>query len=201
MTYQIIQPPFTLEFSKMPKDALKAYYKWFRDQIPVRVGEIAKAVRASPTFSSWEPDFTPDSLVPLGAWLAEGITTRARTSEEIQELETDKPYPIQIPDHILTNRSYSLAVDVGMYLSQVLLKNHPALLWHHPLEDKRDADYGQPVLVGAGPTPLNPVMVVLTLTFGLADRTRSPARLRELYEIWKDLLVRGKAPAPPPRRS
>src|SRR5437667_91061 len=83
---------------------------------PERVGEIAKAVRASPTFSSWEPDFTPDSLVPLGAWLAEGITTRARTSEEIQELETDKPYPIQIPDHILTNRSYSLAVDVGMYL-------------------------------------------------------------------------------------
>ncbi len=35
MTYQIIQPPFTLEFSKMSKNELKAYDKWFRSEIRV----------------------------------------------------------------------------------------------------------------------------------------------------------------------
>ncbi len=194
MTYQIIQPPFTLEFSKMSKNELKAYDKWFRSEIPIRIRELAHAVGESPAFASWQPDFKPESLVPLGEWLAKELETRPRTENEIRDLSKDNPYPIDIPDKTLSNRSYSLAMDTAMYLSQVLLKNNPSLRWNQSLDDKSYADYGQPLLVGPAPLPLNPVRVTLAVAFGIVRGTDTAAGLRELYDIWTDLLIRGKAP-------
>jgi hypothetical protein len=42
-------------------------------------------------------------------------------------------------------------MDIGMYFSQVLMKNYPSLKWEQPLGNKRFADYDQPCLVGFGP--------------------------------------------------
>ncbi len=148
MTYQIIQPPFTLEFVKMKKGELKDYDKWFHSQVPVRVQELARTVRETPEFHSWQADCSPESLLSLAAWLQMEVETRPRTEEEIRDWAQDNPYPIEIPTRTLTNRSYSLAVDAGIYLSQVLVKSHPSLRWRQTLDDKRNADYGQPVLVG-----------------------------------------------------
>ncbi|TME89649.1 MAG: hypothetical protein E6I44_02865 [Chloroflexi bacterium] len=194
MSYETIQPPFTLEFLKMSKDELRNYEKWFRSQIPIRIRQLADAVKATPGFSAWEPGFTPHSLGRLGEWLAEEVETRPRTEAEIRELARDSPYPIDIPKETLTNRSYSLAVDTGMYFSEVLLRNNPSLKWQHALDDKRSANYGQPVLVGRGSVPLNPVRIALTLAFGLVDRSVTATRLLELYDIWTDMLIRGKPP-------
>jgi hypothetical protein len=199
MTYQIIQPPFTLEFTKMSKDQLRAYDEWFRTQIPLRVRELTDAVRETAEFSGWDADFTPESLGRLGEWLTNEIETRARTETEIRELARDNPYPIEIPEQTLTNRSYSLAVDTGMYLSEVLLRNHRSLRWHQVLHDKRSANYGQPLLLGAGPVPLNPVRVALAFAFGLVRGSASAEELRELFNIWTDMLIHGKPPSRGPK--
>jgi hypothetical protein len=194
MSYETIQPPFTLEFTKMSKDELRQYDKWFRAQIPVRIGQLAAAVKATPGFSSWVADFTPESLIGLGEWLALEVETRPRTKAEIRELARENPFPSDIPKATLTNRSYSLAVDTGMYFGEVLLRSNPSLKWQQVLDNKRNVNYGQPVLVGRGRVPLDPVRIALTLEFGLVDHTVSAARLRELYEIWTDMLIRGKPP-------
>ena len=194
MSYETIQPPFTLEFTKMSKDELRNYDKWFRSQMPVRIGQLAAAVRETPGFIAWEPDFTPESLGRLGEWLSKEVETRPRTEAEIRELARESLHPIDIPKETLTNRSYSLAVDTAMYFSEVLLRENPSLKWKQALDDKRNANYGQPVLVGRGPVPLNPVRIAVTLAFGFADRSASVARLRELHGIWTDMLLRGKPP-------
>ena len=189
MTYRTIQPPFTLEFHKMPKDELRAYYHWFQGQIPGRIPELEQAVQETPGFERWRADATPSSLDALGEWFVGQVETRPRTPEELAELKRESPYPIDIEPNELTNRTFSLAMDVGMYLSQVLMRNVPGLRWEHPLGSPKFVDYGQPVLRGSGRVPLNPVGILVTLAYGLARKSKSGQRLRELYDIWSQKLV------------
>jgi hypothetical protein len=158
MAYNIIQPPFRMKFREMPKSELKAYFQWFLNVIPSRIAELANAVRESPDFEDWRPDYTPKSLEPLGSWLAKQVDTRPRMAEELQDIAEGLSYPEEVSASQLTNRTISLAMDVGMYLSQVFLRNHPSLKWDQPFGSKRFIDYRQPVLMGfRGKVPFIPV--------------------------------------------
>lgn len=188
MTYTIIQPPFTLKFREMSKKELKDYFEWFQSILPQRLDGLAKSVRQTPGFDTWQPDFTPASLDLLGSWFVTQVETRLRTQDELQELESRSTYPIEIPREELTNRSFSLAMDVGMYLSQVFLKNHPTLQWDQPFGNKKYVDYGQPVLTGFGAAPFNPVRMLVTFAYGAASKERTDKSLRDLYDIWSKLI-------------
>jgi len=62
------------------------------------------------------------------------------------------PFPIEISDWDLTTKTFSLAVDVGMYLS-----------------GKRFIDYGQPAIGGFGKVAFNPVR----LHMGLREKIKA----------------------------
>jgi hypothetical protein len=182
-TYETVQPPFTLNFPEMSKKELKAYFRWFQEIMPERIAQLASAVKSSPGFETWQPDFSPNSLDALGDWFATQVETRPRTQEEIDAFNAQSPYSIERSDRELTNRTFSLAVDIGMYLSQVFLQNHPSLKWDQPLGSKRFIDYGQPVLIGFGDLgPANPVGWIVTLAYALHKKTRTGKRLREIYD-------------------
>lgn len=71
-----------------------------------------------------------------------------------------------------------------MYLSQVLVNNYPNIKWHQPLDDKKFVDFGQPVLIGFGRVPLNPIRIIVTLAYGIASGKQTGIRLKEIYEYW-----------------
>jgi len=184
MTYQIIQPPFTLVFSEMSKKELKNYNEWFHKVLPERLQILVSAVQTTPGYEQWNPDFSPQSLEILGKWFLGQVETRQRTRDEIEEIEGRSSFSMNFSDQELTNRSFSLAIDIGMYLSQVFFKNHQSLKWSQPLDNKRSADYGQPVLLGLGAVPFNPIGIAVTLAYGLVRKSRTGRRLRELYDHW-----------------
>lgn len=184
MSYTLINSPLKLKIQDLPKKELKDYFQRFIDVIPQRGRELVNAVKQTPGFEGWQPDHSPTSLDMLGEWFAGQVETRQRTEKEIQEIKSRSPYPIDIPDEELTERTFSLAMDVGMYFSQVLLKSHPSLRWFQPLDDKRFVYYGQPVLVEFAPGPLSPVHIVETLGYGIAGKTKTGRRLREIYDYW-----------------
>ncbi len=45
-------------------------------------------------------------------------------------------------------------------------------------------DYGQPVIMGLGTVPLNPVRIAVTLAYAFAAKEQAGDRLRELYDVW-----------------
>lgn len=182
MTYSTIQPPFTLRFREMPKKVLDAYRTWFHEVIPQRLAELTKAVRNTAGYESWEPDFRPESLDMLGQWFEGQVATRKKSTEEVEETRSNLTFPVEIPEDELTNRSLSLAMDIGMYLAQVILKNLPGTYWSQSLGNKKFADYGQPVIMGFGAVPLNPVRVMVTTAYAISQS--NPAHLRELYDTW-----------------
>lgn len=182
MTYSIIQPPFTLQFREMPKKALEAYRTWFHQVTSERLAELASAVKRTPGYENWEPILTSESLDVLGRWFEGQVETRKKSADEVEETRSKLTFPIDIPDDELTNRSLSLAMDIGIYFAQVILKNLPDTRWDQPLGNKKFADYGQPVIMGFGTVPLNPVRVMVTTAYAISRK--KPARLRELYDTW-----------------
>ena len=190
--YQIISPPFSLEFREMSKKELTAYYDWFLSTIPERIQVLTAAVTAITDFQNWNPDYLPASLDQLEKWLSEIAETRFRTDDEKEKIYSQGPQwfrQVEICEAELTDQTFSVSIDVGMYLSQVFLKNHPSLRWFHCLKGKKDIDYGQPILAGFGPLNFNPVRMVVTLAYGLTDGTRTRGGLRDLYDIWAKLIA------------
>jgi len=172
----------------MPKAELKRYFQWFMDVLPQRVNELTAAVKQMPGFEAWEPDYTPASLDMLGHWFAAQVETRNRTQEEFQKIQNRQVFPMGVPNEELTNRTFSLAMDIGMYLSQVLLKTYSSLKWEQPLGNKRFVDYGQPSLAGFGRVSLNPVGIVVTFAYGLTSKKRTGEGLREIFDIWSKMV-------------
>jgi hypothetical protein len=184
VSYIVIQPPFALNLREMPKGELERYFQWFMAILPERVSTLTKAVQGTLGFENWHPDRTPASLDVLGTWFAGQVEMRPRTQEELQAIQALQAFPVDIPREQLTNRTFSLAMDVGMYLSQVFLKNYPSLSWEQRTENKRFADYGQPLISGFGLVSLNPVAVVVTLAYAIASKKKDYKRLREIYDYW-----------------
>jgi hypothetical protein len=171
----------------MKKKEIEVFFKWFMAIIPERIKMLTQAVQATPSYESWKPDYSPDSLSVLGEWFAANIQTRRRTMEEKDEIYQDAPgwfRQVDIRNEELNNRTLSLAIDVGIYLSQVFLKNNPSISWHLYNGSKKDINHGQPVLKGFGDKSLNPTHLMITLAYGLADGSHNSSRLRELYNIW-----------------
>lgn len=184
--YEIIQPPFTLKFAEMSKKELADYFQWFMRVIPDRINELANAIRQTSGFEAWQPDKTPSSLNALGDWLSTHVETRERTQNELREIKSRSSYRFDVSGKELTNETVSLAMDTGIYVSQVFLHNCPSLRWNQPLGSKKFFDYGQPVLSEFIPAPFNPVRMMVTLAYGLADKTWNGRRLRELYDYWAE---------------
>jgi hypothetical protein len=184
MAYSIIQPPFELKFREMPKKDLIAYRDWFHAVMPERMAELTKAVKATAGFEDWDADLTSDSLGPLGEWFRVEVETRKRTDAEMGELKSRLTFPIDVPNEELTNRTFSLAMDIGMYFGQVILKNLPGTRWDQPVRNPKFADHGQPVIMGFGAVPLNPVRIAVTLAYAFAAKEQSGGRLRALYDVW-----------------
>ncbi|MFC3653315.1 hypothetical protein ACFONN_17270 [Dyella humi] len=172
----------------MSKRELADYQEWFLDILPERIRILEDTVRTTPGFERWRADETPDSLDTLGEWLPTQVETRARTSEELAQVrEQMQPQfrdilPVQAWE--LTNRTYSLAMDGGMYLGQVMLRTHPERLqWGQDLRDRRNVDYGQVVIVGTGVVPMNTVGFLVGIAQNFVRKT-GKRDLRAMYDIW-----------------
>jgi len=184
MSYSIIQPPFELKFREMSKRELGAYREWFHSVMPQRTAELAEAVRGTPGFDGWIPDLTPDWLSLLCEWYRREAETRQRTDAEMGKIKSRLTFPIDVPNQELTNRTFSLAMDVGMYFGQVIMKNVPGTRWDQPTKNPKFADHGQPVILGFGTVPLNPVRIAVTLAYAFAAKEQTGYRLRVLFDVW-----------------
>jgi hypothetical protein len=184
MDYQIIQPPFTLAFREMSQNDLKAYNQWFHAGLNARIACLTLAVISTAGYKSWKPDCSPQSLDLLGEWFASQAEVRQRTQAEIDLIQNKSQFPLYVPDTELTDKTFSIATDIGMYVSQVFTENLPSIEWSQQLGSKKSVDYGQPVLVGFGAAPFNPVRMMITLAYGLVSSAKSGKSLRDIYNIW-----------------
>jgi hypothetical protein len=184
MDYHLIQPPFTLNFAEMSRHDRDAYFQWFMGIMPERIGELQRAINATPGFEAWRPDCSPVALTRFAEWFSMQVETRRRTTDELASFANNI---VPAPDWELTNRTFSIAMDAGMYFGTTLQQEYPHLCWEHSTKSKRDADYGQAILTGFGRVPLNSVRIMVMLAYGIAAGKRGPERLLKLWDYWSQL--------------
>ncbi|MCP4527458.1 MAG: hypothetical protein GY833_16315 [Aestuariibacter sp.] len=192
MQYKIIQPPFTIEFHTMNRDEANSYFNWFMEQISDRIQILEQAIQSIAGYENWQATYTPQSLERLGQWFCEQVETRKRTKREKKEIYNESPTwfkNIEIEGWELTDRTFSLAMDIGMYFGRTFEKNFSKLTWVMVTKPKNDANFQQPVLSGTGKLVLNPIWILVTYAYGIARHSKGPQRLRELYNTWMNLLV------------
>jgi hypothetical protein len=171
----------------MSADELKGYCKWFLEIIPSRRLELERAVSSSAEVEIWKADFSVGSIENLGFWLSRQVETRSRTFEEIDQIKERTAFNLDVSGEELTNRTFSLAIDAGMYLGETLRHHYSHLEWDQPLNDKKFADFGQLVLLGFGRATLNPVRIAVTFCYGVATGKQTGNRFAEVYGYWSGL--------------
>lgn len=165
MNYRLIQPPFSLKFREMSKPELKEYYRWFFAIRHDRLAELTQAVVATPGYEGWEPNQSDESMLTLGSWFVGHVEGRPRTPLEIDEIESEFGHPMGDLGPELTNRTFSLAFDIGLFLSQILPLKFPELTWEQKLRSKNEYNYGEPVLKYGKYYSINPVGLVVARAY------------------------------------
>jgi hypothetical protein len=190
--YGEIQSPIDENVYKRNKKQAKVFFNWYINEIPTRVQILSDYVRSSPEFSSWQANLLVESLDDLGKWFCKQVETRPRSEEEISDIRKRAPAlfdAVGIPQDELTGKTFSLAIDIGMYLSQIMQKNVKNAEWVLITKGRKSNNFNHPVLSTGGILKFNPTYLMVTYSYGIARGTKKPEGLRELYEIWKDILL------------
>ena len=192
MEYEEVLLPFTVPVQQLSKAEARQYAVWYREQMPTRIAVLERAVRSTSGYEKWQADKTPESLFMLGKWFREQVETRLKSQEELdrERAEAGERWTDTVGVHTLTYRTLSIAYDVGMYLSAVMLRALPQLHWKLIETSRRDSDYHQPVLIAPGkPETMNPVSLARVAAWGLVDGQRDDKVLYELYRIWLGVMA------------
>jgi len=192
MIYKLFSPPSLRPFSQMTREEAIAYYQWFVTQIPSRLNILEQAVQSSAAhiYHKWNANRTATSLELLGEWFLQNVTVRMLSEDEIQERLEAIPlqFRLSIPaqNWVLDENSYSIAVDIGIYLGEILRVNYPQLRWQLLTKPKSDIDYHYPVVTGGFGRKhhCNSLGVSISLALSFVEGVDDAFRLRKLYEIW-----------------
>jgi hypothetical protein len=181
MSYRHIAPPLTKPFEQMTEAELRAYLDWFTRSVPARIAELHSYVTSDRTFESWRPDRTPASLDRLGEWFVAKARPRPLTEQELGSL----PEHVRVmSSNTLSSETFSLTVDIGMYLAEVLFHAYPGLHWSQERGAKRSVDFGHVVLDGFKVGSVNPVRLVHVLASKLIEGRSGPGGLRQVFDAW-----------------
>ncbi|WP_152531714.1 hypothetical protein [Pseudomonas syringae] len=180
--------PVTQEFALITQKELREFYDTFMLNIPYCLDDLIHEVWRTPGFEDWSADFNPSSLDTLGEWIANRIM-KNRLNHKKSETQADSKDSKEAPERkSLTDEELALAVSAGMYYGEVSVKSNPALHWEQLKGGKRNADYGQPVILGKNTIPINPIRIANVFMCGVADGSKTSSRLRETYDYWMTLI-------------
>ncbi len=196
MKYQLNNPEYLhrFDFATSTHQDAKNYFSWYIAQIPLRCPILEAAIQTTnQIFANWQANYTAESLKLLGKWFYQAAKWEP-TSEEFRQNYLKKAQ-VNLPEHlwsiietpkfVLTQQTWSLIIDLGMYFGETLRQNTANVKWHLWTKGgKKDADYHQPILVNSAlKRTCNPQRLMRVMALHFCERTQSPERLYELFEL------------------
>lgn len=188
--YNVIEFPFTDSHFEMPKKQLRAYLKWFVEQITGRIIELNRVVTTTTGYEGWKADYSPESLKTLSEWFMQEVkeNVQALKAKKVDAaMDSDKiPVDIRYFRALGGYRSESLCFDVGIYIYKMLITNvKPDIEWVQDLASRRNVDFGQPLLkLSEHVNPRNPVRMVRVKALRFIDGGSD--RMTDTYEMLAD---------------
>ncbi|HBO34961.1 MAG TPA: hypothetical protein DD636_09585 [Anaerolineaceae bacterium] len=166
----------------------KKWFEYYISKIPERLQVLHEHINATPGYETWKLGFESSTVNAIEQWFIEHVEMRDKTKEEI-ERDRDR-----IPDKLknavpvetttLSNKTYSLIVDLSMYYGEYLRHEDPRLKWVLRKKGKREFFYQNPVIVGTGLLALDPRHIMTVIAFKISDNEYKAGGLIELKDRW-----------------
>lgn len=195
MEYEMLVLPIKKPFRSLNNDEAHVYFNWFMQRIPPRRTVLENAVRTSGNLDHhlWEANLTINSLDFLGRWFSENAELYTYSDNEKAEIFGDldaRKKAVVMTDTTLTESTFSIATDVGMYLGEVLRTNLVGIKWKLLTRPRKHIDFHQPILEGFQPGyTCNPVAISIALASKYAWGSAEPADLINKFYSWKKLAL------------
>ena len=148
--YDLAIPPMGLDFYRMTPKQSEEFYKWFISIIDKRMNYFRNRCALDSNISKLKLDYSAESLKLVWRWFL-GI---ARIEETPKDLLKQMEDGAKIFGESYINREQFTPVtsfimrDIGIYIGQSYILNHPQLYWHYYIKPKNDINAKQPVLGG-----------------------------------------------------
>ena len=182
--------PFNRAPHELSTVEAKQYFNWFMDQMPFRL-QILKDMVAStipePLFSS----LSEQAFYEMGVWLDKHLDMRELSPEEIEQNLVIFPQWIHssLPKMVLSERSISLCMDIGIYFGKMMIHNHPTLFWDYVRKPKSDANFQKTVISGfPKKMNLNPVQIVYVIANKKMNGVSTMDEFTTTYNVWSSMV-------------
>jgi hypothetical protein len=193
MQYQPLKIPPTLEtpYSEMRKAGARTFFEWLNHNAEYRIGELQRLAgsRAGAVL-----DYSPESLLPLGRFLQAQLAIRSKADADMSAMVERAPdwlkTSVTSQNIELTEMSLSIAFDVAIYFSKVLMAADDRIKWRmFTTRSKLDADRNQLVLVGTSKWQFNPIRSMDVLCFQIATGKEKDDALFKFFHVVMGNLV------------
>ena len=176
-------------FFELTARQTKEYFNWYMEQNPYRLSQLWEYMkRERPEMEPF--DYSPESLLPLWEWYETKIEQVPMTAKEIESRV--RMFPKYLESEIrkntkkFTDETLSLALDISIYLGEVVVKNHPHLRWNYRTRPKREFSVYRPVIDGLNDKMTFEPSQVLFVLMLKSTKGQNKNRLYELFYHWEN---------------
>lgn len=198
--YDMDFPPTGIDYDSWDKHTADRYFKWFIEQIPIRMEYFQKRVADDLKIEKLLLDYSPESLITVWDWYIKVAIIEDVPAETIKRIKQSPAYNLFGESYInkeqLSLNSILIQRDIGMYLAQVFLKESPKLQWtyeHDPPSKKvKNVFNNRPALTGFigvnHPYSFEPIHMVGVQGISVLEGDAKKQDLFDLYNQYSEWL-------------
>lgn len=147
--YSLFSLPHGFKFDQLTRQQARENLRAVVERIPERLGMLESLVRLE--LPAWRADYSEESLATLGEWYVRHVEERPVMAQETVVLKRQMGPGLEFIAEgqiELTRESYSIGIDVGLYIAECIRSRCPRTVWGVELRSKSYIYYNKPVLSG-----------------------------------------------------
>ncbi|HJV45161.1 MAG TPA: hypothetical protein VJ824_05470 [Bacillota bacterium] len=191
MEYKLMEPPFPIKsFKEMNKKEAQLHFDWFIEQIPRRMKQLKDVFTLSGENAD-ELDFSVDSLVKLWTWFIPKVIMALKTEQELMAEHQSTPDWLRnaIKPEKISNKSLSIAMDIGIYFAECIRKSHAQIQWGLRTSPKSFISVNKPILLGfKNNKDMDSAIILNNQAIKVSQGEKNPTALYDLYKVWEKFI-------------
>ena len=190
LNYDILVPKLDKSIFDLSEEETDIYFKWFMEQIPVRIEYISQVCARELRIPIEYLDCSPESLRLLWKWFLK----RAKTEPAIPIKDMPPALVCSIPkkNRQLTLETEYIIRDIGTYLGETFRKNLPQIYWTYYTKPINSIFVNHPLLKGfvdvsPGAPPeieFEPIHMAGIQARKILSNNANDTDLLNIYNIW-----------------
>ena len=169
-------------------EMVKNIFEWYIKEIPNRMKIFQEYLDSNN--ANVVLDYSEESLSKLWSYMVDITEYREIREDELKEYYPEKFYTDEERQELkkeaktITTKTQLVALDVGAYFGEVLIRNNPTLRWDYFTKPKKFMDAKHPVIVMFTDATMDPTNIVRNCLW-----RNNKNELTKTYYLWKEKVL------------